>query len=152
QSLIYWWMGLSFITDPIQHHLFEPPGKDDAGRVHTATTLDGRRVPHPLAGVSPQAQLLLGRVGSLVFGQRMRCRARLFTTLGNIQREYTALQEAQTLEQELLSLELPREDELFDVTDPDTPLKDLINTADAYRLSALILLYRAFPDLLRDRL
>ncbi|OAL18762.1 hypothetical protein AYO22_10456 [Fonsecaea multimorphosa] len=43
-------------------------------------------------------------------------------------------------------------DEFADVGDIETPVQDLINTAEVYRPAALILLYRAFPDLLNGRL
>ncbi|KIX10366.1 uncharacterized protein Z518_01448 [Rhinocladiella mackenziei CBS 650.93] len=133
-------------------HLLDPPVIENETRIDNFRIWTNKIVPHPLAGVSPQAQLLLGRVGSLVYAQRLRCRERSFTSMNNIHKEYRALQEARQLEEELLILELPQEDEFVDVTDPDTPLKDLFTTADAYRLSALVLLYRTFPDLLEVRL
>jgi hypothetical protein len=148
QSLIYWWMGLALVTDTTKHCLLDPPEIPTA----TESIEIGKRVPHPLAGVSPEAQLLLGHVGSLVYGQRLRCCEKSFTQMKTIQQEYQALQKARQLEEELLSLQLRPADEFFDVADPETPLEDLVNIADAYRLSALVLLYRAFPDLLNSRL
>ncbi|KAK4935514.1 hypothetical protein LTR10_023425 [Elasticomyces elasticus] len=71
---------------------------------------------------------------------------------GLLQKEYDAIEEAKELEEALLSLEISREEDLVDIEDPATPLKDLINTANVYRLSALVLLYHAFPDLLIVRL
>lgn len=152
QSLIYWWMGLCFVTDSSENHLSPPPGTDDQAKLTLASTVGEKRLPHPLSGVSPESQYLLGRVGSLVYNQRKRCRDRPFTTAAAIQQEYNALEEAKDLEQALLSLDIPRAEDLVDIEDPDTPLQDLINTANVYRLSALVLLYHAFPDLLISRL
>ena len=151
-TLGYWWMGLCFITDSTQNALMEPPGVDKEGNVSLDLGKGERQTPHPLAGVSPGAQFLLGRVGSIVYNQRTRSSTRPFTSLSNIQKEYEALQEANNLETALLSLKIPEKGDLVDVADPDTPLEDLIYTADAYRLSALILLYHSFPELLSDRL
>ncbi|EXJ68496.1 uncharacterized protein A1O5_08289 [Cladophialophora psammophila CBS 110553] len=151
-SLAYWWMGLSFITDTGQECLLQLPipetriGNDDE------TASPAKRIPHPLAGVSPESQRLLGSVGSLVYGQRLRCRKRSFPSMNQLRVEYDALQEAQSLEEEALSLKLPKADDFVDISDIDTPIQDLINTAEVYRLAALVLLYRAFPDLLNSRL
>lgn len=151
-SLRYWWMGLAFVTDTREHCLLEPPeGEPDA--THSCDSANqGKRVPHPLAGVSPEAQRLLGRVGSLIYAQRLRCREKSFTSMNKLQKEYEAVQAAQRLEEEALSLELPKADDFVDIGDIDTPIQDLINTAEVYRLAALVLLYRAFPDLLNARL
>ena len=151
-TLGYWWMGLCFITDSTQNTLMEPPGVDREGNVSLDLGKGEMQTPHPLAGVSPGAQYLLGRVGSIVYNQRTRSSTRPFTSVSNIQKEYEALQEANSLETALLSLKIPDKGDLVDIADPDTPLEDLIYTADAYRLSALILLYHAFPELLSDRL
>ncbi|OCT54703.1 hypothetical protein CLCR_02805 [Cladophialophora carrionii] len=152
-SLVYWWMGLAFVTDTTKECLIEPPllgtgiGNDGETANHSA-----KRIPHPLAGVSPEAQRLLGRAGSLIYGQRLRCREKSFTSMKKLQKEYEAVQRAQSLEEEALSLQLPGADDFVDVGDTATPIQDLINTAEVYRLAALILLYRAFPDLLNSRL
>ncbi|KIW22623.1 uncharacterized protein PV07_10903 [Cladophialophora immunda] len=127
-SLTYWWMGLAFVTDVTQECLLETPaikaGSNDGGE----TTNPPKRNPHPLAGVSPEAQRLLG------------------------QNDFEAVQRAWILEEEALSLVLPKADTFVETNDLDTPMQDLVNAAEVYQLSALVLLYRAFPDLLNARL
>ncbi|EXJ63126.1 hypothetical protein A1O7_03571 [Cladophialophora yegresii CBS 114405] len=146
-SLVYWWMGLAFVTDTTKECLLEPPPLERGNHGEAA-----KRIPHPLAGVSPAAQRLLGRAGSLIYAQRLRCREKSFPSMNQLQKEYEAVQRARSLEEETLSLQLPRANKFVDVGDTATPIQDLINTAEVYRLAALILLYRAFPDLLNGRL
>lgn len=150
--LVYWWMGLAFVTDTAEQRLLEPPATDPRPILGGKSSQNVERVPHPLAGVSPEAQKLLGMVGSLIYEQRLRDGEKSFTSLSRLQRDYRALQEAQRLEEEALSMDLPSVDDFVDIADPDTPIVDLVNTAEVYRVSALLLLYRAFPDLLSVRL
>ncbi|KIW13789.1 hypothetical protein PV08_08981 [Exophiala spinifera] len=144
--LLYWWMGLAFVSDTIECPLHEPPSWDCLQQSNL------KFIPHPLVGVSPSSQRLLGQVGLLVHEQRLRCRRNAFVSMGALQKEFRAWQEAQELEEQALSLELPEAADFVDTGDPHTPIEDLINTAEVYRLSALVLLYRAFPDLLTARL
>ncbi|KIX93466.1 uncharacterized protein Z520_10886 [Fonsecaea multimorphosa CBS 102226] len=94
-TLVYWWMGLAFVTDTTKECLLEPPPLEIGIGNDSETANSAKRIPHPLAGVA---------------------------------------------------------DEFADVGDIETPVQDLINTAEVYRPAALILLYRAFPDLLNGRL
>ncbi|KEF59643.1 uncharacterized protein A1O9_04489 [Exophiala aquamarina CBS 119918] len=151
-SLVYWWMGLAFVTDTSKECLLDPPPLETSIRNGTETVNFAKRIPHPLAGVSPEVQKLLGRVGSLTYGQRLSCREKSFTSMIVLYKEYNSLQRAQNLEEEALSLKLPKADEFIDSDDMMTPIQDLINTAEVYRFAALILLYQAFPDLLSRRL
>lgn len=148
-ALAYWWMGLGFITDVTEYCVLEPPLPEIG--YHDNQARRDRRTPHPLVGVCPEAQILLGRVGRLVHNQRVRSRKNYFITVTTLQTDLEALQEAQRLEKAALSLTLPEKDNYMDISDPDTPMVDLFNIAEVYRLSALILLYRTFPDLLDSR-
>jgi len=151
-SLVYWWMGLAFVTDTSKECLLDSPPLETSIRDGRKTFGSAKRIPHPLAGVSPESQRLLGRVGSLIYAQRLRCRGKPFTSMPMLHEEYESLQQARTLEEEALSLQLPQADEFIDSDDMVTPIQDLVNTAEVYRCAALILLYRAFPDLLNGRL
>lgn len=151
-SLVYWWMGLAFVTDTRKECLLDPPPLETSIRDSSETVRSEKRIPHPLAGVSSEVQWLLGRVGSLIYGQRLRCREKSFISMDKLHNEYESLQWARSLEEEALSLELPKADDFIDSDDMETPIQDLINTAEVYRFAALILLYRAFPDLVDDRL
>ncbi|KIW40703.1 uncharacterized protein PV06_07880 [Exophiala oligosperma] len=151
-SLAYWRMGLAFVTDTTKETLLASPVLEPGNEDDTYSKIPAKRYPHILAGVSPEAQKLLGQVGSLIYSQRVRSREMSFTSMARLQNDLEAVQKAQALEQDALSLALPEVGEFADTEDPDTPIQDLINTAEVYRLSALVLLYRAFPDLLNVRL
>ncbi|KAL2396634.1 hypothetical protein ABEF93_000132 [Exophiala dermatitidis] len=151
-ALVYWWMGLAFVTDTTTECLLGPPPSQHDVANHSETNMPEKRIPHPLAGVSPEAQRVLGQVGLLIHAQRLRCRRKPFTSMNQLQKEYEALQQGHSLEEEALSLEMPRADDFVDVGDTETPIQHLINIAEVYRLAALILLYRSFPDLLDSRL
>ena len=151
EALVYYWMGLCFVIDPTKEFLADPPAPP-ADENQIIVQRNTKMIPHPLTGVSAEAQLLMGKVGLLVHAQRLRRIHFSVTSLDNIHQEYLALQAARSLEEELLSLETPELDAFVDTEDGDTPLADLANMNDVYDLSALVLLYRSFPDLLSARL
>ncbi|KIX01927.1 alpha-acetolactate decarboxylase [Rhinocladiella mackenziei CBS 650.93] len=145
ESMIYWWMMLSFACDPSTQEIKTPPtliGQCDRAR----------RIPHPLTGISPRSQLLFGKVGYLVFSQRRKALQHSLTATGDILESLSQIEKARKLECQLLSLEIPAPSCIMDPKDPDTPIKDLVTIADAYRMCGLLLLYHAFPDLLDVRL
>ena len=146
ECLVYWWMILSFVCDPSQQ-IIEPPRSLVAMCPMTRHT-----IPHPLTGVSSQVQYLLGKVGYLVFAQRRRILARPMTRTEDLLQSLANIEEARSLESELQNMDLPSVGSIMDPKDPDTPVADLLNMANAYRLCGLLLLYHAFPDLLRTKL
>lgn len=152
EALVYWWMGLCFVIDITHEHLADPPLPNETAPRTSGKAARSKLLPHPLAGVSSNAQFLLGKTGSLVYSQRKRILRRPYGTIQNIMAEFQAFDEARKLEKQLLMLRIPQKSELIDIQDPDTPMQDLISISDAHRLSALILLYRAFPDLLSTKL
>lgn len=151
QSLVYWRMGLSFVTDVSECPLSDSPVIQGLYKFDDNSTVRQKIIPHPLTGVSPFSQFLLGEVGSLVYIQRKTHKYQPGLRSSNIKEDRALLSEAQRLEQQLLSLSKPQEQDFLDTGDPNTPLHDLINIAEAHRLSGLVLLYRVFPDLLEGR-
>lgn len=145
ESLIYWWMMLSFAADPSSQTIRGPPCLE-------RRDVDSLYVPHPLTGVSPESQLLLGRVGFLVFSHSREFAQRHLRHDDKLMLSRSNTARARDLETRLLSLELPAREMIVDPGDSHTPINDLINIAEAYRMCGLLMLYRVFPDLLDVRL
>ncbi|EXJ84252.1 hypothetical protein A1O3_04919 [Capronia epimyces CBS 606.96] len=146
ECLTYWWMMLSFACDPSREVIHDPP------RLTGMRTTTGCRFPHPLTGISSEVQYLLGKVGYLVFSQRRRVLDRPLTTTDELLQSLSNIEKARGLESQLQTLDFPRSDSIADPKDPSTPVTDLVNIANAYRVCGLLLLYHAFPDLLRSKL
>ena len=149
EALAYWWSGLTFVVDTRAEALPEPPRMPVNSDAAISESLP--IVPHPLAGVSPQTYELVGKVGRLVFNQRKLALQQAFFSFATIKAQEQMLEESQRLENELRSLRLPTTKEVIETYDTNTPAVDLCNTAEAFRLCGLLLLYRCFPDLLRSR-
>ncbi|KAI1617056.1 fungal-specific transcription factor domain-containing protein [Exophiala viscosa] len=145
ECLVYWWMMLSFACDPSQQVIQDPPRL-------TPMSATKRRIPHPLTGVSSEVQYLLGKVGYLVLGERRKYLDRPLTTIKTVLESLSNIESARGLESQLHTLDLPSAESVVDPKDPYTPVADLINIANAYRVCGLLLLYHAFPDLLRTKL
>lgn len=146
ECLIYWWMMLSFACDPSLQVIERPP------RLVPKRAVTTRWIPHPLTGISSQVQYLLGQVGYLVFAQRRRILAYPLTTTENLLQSLSDIEKARGLEGQLQLLDLPPIQSIVDPKDPHTPVVDLVNMANAYRICGLLLLYHAFPDLLQAKL
>jgi hypothetical protein len=151
ETLLYWWAGLSFITDPDAEALIPPPSIMHIEEEDIARSPIMEHGPHPLTGISPQVHILLGKVGSMLHAQRTRALNTSFTSRRAIEQEQEALDSAQILEEELLAVQIPS----FEINESavyNTPIGDLRNTAEAYQLCGLLLLYRGFPDILHERM
>ncbi|EXJ63675.1 hypothetical protein A1O7_00010 [Cladophialophora yegresii CBS 114405] len=144
EFLVYWWMMLSFACGSGSHRTPEPPTLSPRSSTEP-------RMPHPLTGVSPESQLLLGMVARLVFSHRRMVLEQDTTSAEAAVRSLANVKMARHLEHELVSLQFPSADLILDPGDPHTSVQDLLNIARAYRVSGLLLLYHAHPDLLTDR-
>ncbi|KIW96520.1 uncharacterized protein Z519_03589 [Cladophialophora bantiana CBS 173.52] len=145
EFLVYWWMMLSFAYNPGSHKIQNPPP------ICPREALE-LRIPHPLTGVSPESQLLLGMVGRLVLSQRRMALQQPATTAGLLPCTLSDDVRPRELESQLISLELPRPNMVLDPEDPHTSVHDLINIAQAYRLCGLLLLYHTYPNLLEVKM
>ena len=140
EFLVYWWMMLSFTHKLDSRQLQDPPAIGPRNPLQL-------RMPHPLTGVSPESQLLLGMVGRLVLAQREMVLRRDMTSTETLLWSLSNIEQARDLKCQLDSLELPAASEVLDPGDPYTPIQDLLNIAEAYRTCGLLLIYRTFPDL-----
>jgi hypothetical protein len=142
-ALMYWWAGLAFVMENTNEALPNPPA---------STSSDSNNAPisiHPLVGISPQSHRLMGEVGALVYSQRKLALQHCFTSLAGLREQERMLHKSRELEQALLAMQIPGPDVIIHSrSDDDTSATDLCNIAEAYRLCALLLLYRCFPDLL----
>lgn len=142
-ALLYWWSGLSFVIEKTTRLLPNPPTPDSSDCENVLISV------HPLVGISPQSHRLMGDVGALVYSQRSIAVQHSFVSKASLRDQERMLQESHKLEQALLALQIPGPDYLsHGHNNDDTPASELCNIAEAYRLCALLLLYRCFPDLL----
>lgn len=148
ESLVYWWMLLSF-APPIDD--IPPPDPQSPGNT-TQSPIGPKRYPHPWTGASADSRLLFGKVARLVFLQRNRRRQSKFLSRTQLLDDEHDLRLAGDLKQDILSLSIPQETELSDPEDPDVSTSDFVNVAESFKFCGLFLLYRAFPDLLDIRL
>jgi hypothetical protein len=148
ESLVYWWMLLSFA--PPAHDL--PPPEPYSQSNSPQSTAGSKRYPHPWTGASADARMLFGKIARLVFLQRNRRRENIFLSRTQLLADEQDLRVAGDLEQDLLSLSIPEETELSDPEDPEVSTGDFVNVAESFKFCGLLLLYRAFPDLLDIRL
>ncbi|KIW79132.1 hypothetical protein Z517_08972 [Fonsecaea pedrosoi CBS 271.37] len=144
EFLLYWWMMLSFACDPELRQIQDPPP--------IPQHMPEPRMPHPLTGISPESQLLLGKVGRLVLSQRRTALRQAMTTAGALNYGLAGIEESRNLEHQLVSLKIPTADMILDPQDPHTSVNDLVNIARAYQLCGLLLLYCTYPNLLDHKL
>ncbi|KIW25163.1 uncharacterized protein PV07_10824 [Cladophialophora immunda] len=141
EFLVYWWMMLSFACGPETREIQNPP----AICPHNSRE---PRMPHPLTGISPESQVLLGKVGRLVLLQRRKVLHLQVTAAGALLSTLPDVEKLRELEHQLMSLEFPKPNMVLDPQDPYTSVRDLFNIAQAYQLCGLVLLYRTYPNLL----
>ncbi|KAH8722213.1 C6 zinc finger domain protein [Ilyonectria robusta] len=145
-SLIYWRMLLSFVTDqeltsPAILHRPQPSQSIIAQPWEL-------RMPHPQTGIGIEVQELVAKVGSLIRRERKRIRSRRYSSREDIEQSEKAIQTAENLYVKLCAIDLPKEDSIVDSGDEMTPTAHLLKIAEAYRCMGLLQLYRNFPDLL----
>ncbi|KAK6211436.1 C6 zinc finger domain protein [Colletotrichum tabaci] len=144
-SLVYWKMLLSFVTDDdlpslSTAHVVQP-------RPPFETIQRGSRMPHPQTGIGVEIQELVAQVGSLVRKERRRIRKRHHSSRHDIEQSINAIRSAEQLQARLCEIELPGEVAVIDSGDDMTPTDHLLKAAEAYRCTGLLQLYRNFPDL-----
>lgn len=151
ESLIHWEMLMGFVTEDAMS--FSPPS-GLRPRVVTkkntpaARRPDGKIVPHPWTGIAPMVQFLFAEVGRLVRRERSLNKSSAM----DFRRRQENLQNAASLEEDLLAVEYPSVEEVADTGDERTPKEDFVVIAEAYRCAGLLELYRVFPSILRKRL
>lgn len=151
ESLIHWEMLMGFVTEDAMS--FSPPSGLRPRVVSKKNTPaarrpDGKIVPHPWTGIAPMVQFLLAEVGRLVRRERSLDR----DSSMDFRRRQENLQNAASLEEDLLAVSYPSVDEVADTGDERTPKEHFVVMADAYRCAGLLEIYRVFPSILRKRL
>ncbi|GAB7348644.1 hypothetical protein MBLNU459_g7014t1 [Dothideomycetes sp. NU459] len=147
EALIYWEMCMAFVSQ----EAFAPGTERrlPSGSSSDDQITDRKVFPHPWTGIAPRVQMLFAEVGRLV---RHQCNTKMMLLSIPILEDGAATVSAMELEQELLSIRLPRTDDLIDVQDERTSKADFISIAEATRCAALLEIYRVFPTILSSRL
>lgn len=96
--------------------------------------------PHPLTGFSMWIFIYVGKVGSL-------CRLAL-SAQGDYQE--TLLNQAASIETELLKIRQSRQNNFQDPQDSQTTVEEILAVGEAYRCAGLLQLYMTFPQLLQQ--
>ncbi|KAK1848071.1 hypothetical protein CCHR01_09317 [Colletotrichum chrysophilum] len=141
-SMMYWEAMSSFIHDQSLDVL-------DYLEIFHRSGAEPSATPCPWTGVGSSIFLHLAKAGTLVRNKRS-LRSLDFVKNGEFYRQalhMDLLNEASLLEQAILSYELPVMYRVQDVGDPRTPPDHLLSIARCYQLSALLEIYRAFPEL-----
>ncbi|KAH6878035.1 C6 zinc finger domain-containing protein [Alternaria rosae] len=151
ESLIHWEMLMGFVTEDAMS--FSPKSglrPSIAARTNTpaARGPQGKTVPHPWTGIAPMIHFLFAEVGRLVRKERSMDRENSM----DLRRRQENLQNAASLEEDLLAVDYPSVDQVIDTGDERTPKEHFVTIAEAYRLSGLLEIYRVFPSILRKRL
>ncbi|KAG4025663.1 hypothetical protein MFRU_053g00320 [Monilinia fructicola] len=163
QCILYWDMLAGFVEDQEDILMLE----DETPWSISAVPIAGNHqiFPHPWTGVAPNIQILFAQVGRLIRSYR-KSRFNLlpnitlndpffdFNSLPVEQNVFTSIEwvtKAQLLEEELLAMNLPSETQLVDAGDKNTPVRQYILLAEAYRCAALLEIYRVFPTIYLKR-
>ncbi|CAG9978588.1 unnamed protein product [Clonostachys byssicola] len=107
--------------------------------------------PHPWTGISTASYRLFARAVTLCQTFR-RGSQQPRTTTEFLQNALKQIEEAQSIEEQVLAMETPAETDLGETGDQRTPRAHLVSLAEAYRLASLVHLYQTFPDLAARRL
>ncbi|EFQ87935.1 hypothetical protein CFE70_009006 [Pyrenophora teres f. teres 0-1] len=150
ESLIHWEMLMGFVTEDAMS--FSPKSglrpSVTARKSALARGPNGKTVPHPWTGIAPMIHFLFAEVGRLVRKERSMDRE----SSKDLRRRQENLQNAASLEEDLLAVDCPSVNEVIDTGDERTPKEHFVTIAEAYRLSGLLEIYRVFPSILRKRL
>lgn len=150
EALIYWEMCIAFVhNEPLK------PGQErssDTTDYNKARTIGTQVMPHPWTGVGPRAQMIFAEVGRLVRHYRAMFAPISYGPTTERLSTGEIIAAAADYEEELLGIRWPALDDLADVQDHKTGKLDFIMVAEATRCSALLQIYRVFPNILHNRL
>jgi hypothetical protein len=146
KSLVYWNMIVAVVSD-----------EDDDMGIPKVTESNGRElagpiVPHPWTGISATAQRLFAQAIKLCRRFRRHLKRDAISTMRSLQTALRDINEAQQIEEELLSLESYSVHEISETGDKHTPKSHFVDVAEGYKLASLLQLYQTFPDLVARRL
>lgn len=158
QALTYWWMLLSLMVAVPENKLEFPPHLVGPHPLKGMSPQEGASLPHPWAGVSTEAQVLLGTVASHAHSLRSRRKRALqvdATVMGitaddDVLSDFVLTVTARDLEQRTWNLSRRGRDDIADPMDPEADVGEFVTVNEAYKSAILILLYRTFPQLCSD--
>ncbi|KAM3077196.1 hypothetical protein ACMFMG_003340 [Clarireedia jacksonii] len=159
QCIVYWDMLAAFVEDDEYLEVSEEASREN---ISTPSSEDHQIFPHPWAGVAPKLQVLFSNIGRLIRANR-KTPFRQFADFdlndpffplnsddpnaqGSFVSESRWVTSALDLEEQLLSFNLPSEADLVDAGDANTPVRQYILLAEAYRCAGLLEIYRVFPS------
>lgn len=108
-------------------------------------------VPHPWTSIVPEMMRTISQVAKLLRTNRQDSISRTFWSEANVDRMREAIEKSRQLEVELLNATLPSEADIADPGDNTTLVSHFLAIAQAYRLVALLQIYRVFPDVHIER-
>ncbi|KAI4739400.1 hypothetical protein E4T50_10149 [Aureobasidium sp. EXF-12298] len=111
-----------------------------------------RIYPHPFTGVANSISSALLEVIQLVRRQRKLARSHAFASRKYLDAIQSLMEEAAILEERVYTQAIPSIDDIEDPKDPLTPLEHLVKMAECNHQTALLQIYRVFPDVLVKRL
>jgi hypothetical protein len=144
QALTYWWMMLSFVCLP-QHTMLPVPEHLNQHQSPTGPVAPTRTVPHPWGGVSSDAQILLARVATYAHTMNRRSVPRPDSLDVFVQDSY-----GRAFLDEALRLKRHDRAQVADPEDPEIDAGVFVHYDNAYPPAIVILIYRIFPNLLRQ--
>lgn len=145
EAMGYWRMLLSFLTEDAS--LRSGRSVSIIGPTYNSDKI----LPHPFSGISGRIVDLVAETGVLVFQHRRFTSNLRYMRESDVNYFQKTLSKARWLEKELLSYTRGPPESILDPGDPRTKVLDFENIDEAYRCTALLQLYRVFPDLLADR-
>ncbi|KAG9757569.1 hypothetical protein KCU73_g4341, partial [Aureobasidium melanogenum] len=111
-----------------------------------------RIYPHPFTGVANSISSALLEVIQLVRRQRKLAKSHAFASRKYLDAIQSLMEEAVILEERVYTQAIPSIDDIEDPKDPLTPLEHLVKMAECNHQTALLQIYRVFPDVLVKRL
>lgn len=148
--LIYEEMLRSVVSEEeidFEHMLSWPEPANQGPLVHTT--------PHAWTGVSADVFRLFGKAMALCRRSRTRWRHNVGTSYRILQGAMKDIEEATSVEESLLAIDIADPSELLVATQPEhttAQAYDLHHATQAYQLSSLLQLYETFPDLVSKRM
>ncbi|KAI9855357.1 MAG: hypothetical protein M1813_009815 [Trichoglossum hirsutum] len=149
-ALVYWEMLAALVSNDFELSDYDHELDSTSGRGYGPAS--SRIVPHPFTGAVPQTMMLFRRTAGLIRRERVRAYTKPSATAADLEERATEFATAETLEEELLSLELPSVTDIVDPGDEKTPLDHLLTISEVYRCACLLMIYRVFPEVLSKRL
>ncbi|RSL77714.1 hypothetical protein CEP51_008851 [Fusarium floridanum] len=143
-SMIYWEAMSSFVLDQDTDALSYLD-------VFCQPNLPSLIYPCPWTGVGTPVFVFLAKAGILLRSKRVLRNLRVFRSGESHRKALYAelLDDASTLEREIIKFRIPFVGLIEDVGDPCTPPDHFLAIARCYRLATLLELYRGFPELIK---